>query len=347
MDSDVILRIQDLHTFFYTELGISKAVNGVNLNVLAGKVTGIVGESGCGKSATALSILQLVPPPGKIVKGKIILHRKRKQSNHSEIEEVILTDLGPRSPEIRSIRGAEIAIIFQEPMVSLNPSYTIGNQIMEAIQLHQMVSKQEAEHLVINALEQVEMPNPLAIVKQYPHELSGGMRQRAMIAMALSCWPSLLIADEPTTALDVTTEAQILDVFKGLQKNSKMTIIFITHNLGVVARICDTVAVMYFGRIMEQAPVDALFYEAQHPYTKALLHSIPHMGRKSKDRLETIKGVVPDPYFTIKGCPFYPRCDYFMDGVCDTRVPALVTVAPMHAVRCFLYSKNEEDDLDD
>ena len=342
-DSSVALRIRDLHTYFFTDLGVSRALNGVSLEVPSGQVMGVVGESGCGKSVTGLSIMRLVPPPGRIVRGEIVLYRVRQQGGNSTVtEEVRLTDLHPRGPEIRSIRGADIAMIFQEPMTSLNPSYTIGNQIMEAILLHQEVSKQEAEESAISVLDRVEMPNPSAVVKQYPHELSGGMRQRAMIAMALSCRPLVLIADEPTTALDVTTEAQILDVLRELQDDMGMTIIFITHDLGVIAQMCDAVAVMYLGWVVERAPVEALFYDPKHPYTKALLRSIPHIGSRSKARLEPIRGVVPDPYSNVAGCPFYPRCDSFMPGVCDDRVPALTTVAQEHTVRCYLYSDKGE-----
>jgi oligopeptide/dipeptide ABC transporter ATP-binding protein len=346
-DASLVLRVEDLHTYFFTDLGVSRALNGVSLDVPSGKVMGVVGESGCGKSVTGLSIMRLVPPPGRIVQGEITLRRRRHHGNRSiVIEELKLTDLHPRGPEIRSIRGADIAMIFQEPMTSLNPSYTIGDQITEAILLHQEVSKQEAVESAVNVLEQVEMPNASAVVGQYPHELSGGMRQRAMIAMALSCRPLVLIADEPTTALDVTTEAQILDVLRELQADMGMTIIFITHDLGVIAQMCDAVVVMYLGRIVEWAPVEALFYEPQHPYTKALLRSIPHVGSRTKARLEPIRGVVPDPYATISGCPFHPRCDSFMPGVCDVRVPAVTTVDPEHTVRCYLFSDEGEEDFE-
>ena len=259
------------------------------------------------------------------------------------MEEVNLTDLDPHGPQIRSIRGAELAMIFQEPMTSLNPSYTIGDQIMEAILLHQECAGKEAEERAIDILDRAGMPNPRAVVKRYPHELSGGMRQRAMIAMALSCTPSVLFADEPTTALDVTTEAQILDLMRELQAAMGMAIVFITHNLGVVAQMCDSVAVMYLGRIVEQAPVEPLFYEPQHPYTRALLRSIPHVGSRTRARLEPIRGVVPDPYATIEGCPFHPRCDLRKPGLCDVRVPASTAIGSEHMVRCFLYTDQGED----
>ena len=246
-------------------------------------------------------------------------------------------------PEMRSIRGAEMSMIFQEPMTSLNPSYTIGDQIMEAIILHQKVDKDEAEKRAIAILDGVGMANPKLVVKRYPHELSGGMRQRAMISLALSCNPSILFADEPTTALDVTTEAQILDLMRDLQARINMTIVFITHNLGVVAQMCDYVTVMYLGRVVEQATIDDIFYNPKHPYTSSLLRSIPHVGSRPKGRLQPIRGVVPDPYSKIKGCPFHPRCDQVMPGICDVNVPGLTNVGKSHTVRCFLYSDVVEE----
>ena len=347
VDTDVLLRIRNLHTYFYTIVGVAKALNGVSLDVPFGKVLGVVGESGCGKSVTALSAMQLVLPPGKIVKGEIILNRiRRDNGNFRLIEEVDITKLDPRGPKIRGIRGSEIAMIFQEPMTSLNPSYTVGNQIVEAILLHQDVTKEEARDRAVDILKRVELPNAAAVVDRYPHELSGGMRQRAMIAMALSCTPSLLVADEPTTALDVTTEAEILDLMRELQADMGMTIMFITHNLGVVAQMCDHVAVMYLGRVVERASVDDIFYNPKHPYTSALLQSIPRIGSRTKKRLEPIRGVVPDPYSAIKGCPFHPRCNSFIPGVCDVNVPAMTVVSEEdnHTVRCFLYSDAVEGD---
>ena len=344
-DLSTILRIKDLRTHFYTDLGVSRALNGVSFEVPSGKVMGVVGESGCGKSVTALSIMRLVPHPGRIVGGEIFLYRTRGKSDSSLfIEEVDLTDLDPHGPEIRRIRGAELAMIFQEPMTSLNPSYTIGDQITEAILLHQEVTTQEAHERAVDILDRVGMPNPSSVVGRYPHELSGGMRQRAMIAMALSCTPSVLFADEPTTALDVTTEAQILDLMRELQAEMGMTIVFITHNLGVVAQMCDSVAVMYLGRVVEQAPIEALFYDPQHPYTRALLRSIPHVGSRTKARLEPIRGVVPDPYTTVTGCPFHPRCDFVKPGICDRVVPAETAMDEGHTVRCFLHSDEGEED---
>lgn len=345
LKEDIVLRIDNLHTYFYTDIGISRALNGVTFDIPARKVMGVVGESGCGKSVTALSCMRLLPKAGKIIKGKITLFRQtvKGDGSGSVVENVDLTGLNPMGQEIRNIRGAELAMIFQEPMTSLNPSYTVGDQISEAIILHQEVNKLEAEFRTIKILDQVGMANPKAIFRRYPHELSGGMRQRAMIAMGLSCNPAVLFADEPTTALDVTTEAQILDLMRDLQTQLGMTIVFITHNLGVVAQMCDNVAVMYLGRIVEQAAIEPIFYNPKHPYTKALLNSIPHAGSRVHSRLQPIRGVVPDPYSTIKGCPFHPRCNSFMPGKCDVAVPGLTTVEEGHTVRCFLYSDEVEE----
>jgi peptide/nickel transport system ATP-binding protein len=341
-DEDIILKVRNLHTYFYTDIGIARALNGVNFDIPRGKVMGMVGESGCGKSVTALSILRMVVKPGKIVKGEITLYRQDRQ-NKSIIDEIDITKLEAMGSEMRSLRGAEMSMIFQEPMTSLNPSYTIGDQIMEGIILHQKVDKAEAEKRAIAILDGVGMANPQLVIKRYPHELSGGMRQRAMISLALSCNPSILFADEPTTALDVTTEAQILDLMRDLQTRINMTIIFITHNLGVVAQMCDYVTVMYLGRVVEQATIDDIFYNPKHPYTASLLRSIPHVGSTQKERLQPIRGVVPDPYSKINGCPFHPRCDQAMPGKCDVEVPGLTMVGKSHTVRCFLHSDAVED----
>jgi len=336
-DEDIILKVRDLHTYFYTDIGVARALNGVNFDIPRGKVMGMVGESGCGKSVTALSIMRMVTRPGKIVRGDINLYRQDRQ-NKSIIEEINLTKLEAMSSEMRNLRGAEMSMIFQEPMTSLNPSYTIGDQIMEAIILHQKVDAVEAEKRAITILDGVGMANPKLVVKRYPHELSGGMRQRAMISLALSCTPSILFSDEPTTALDVTTEAQILDLMRDLQARINMTIILITHNLGGVAQMCDYVTVMYLGRVVEQAMIDDIFYNPKHPYTSSLLRSIPHVGAHQKERLQPIRGVVPDPYSKIKGCPFHPRCDQAIAGTCDVNVPGLTGIGPSHTVRCFLFS---------
>jgi oligopeptide/dipeptide ABC transporter ATP-binding protein len=341
-DEDIILRVRNLHTYFFTDIGIARALNGVNFDIPRGKVMGMVGESGCGKSVTALSILNMVVRPGKIVKGEIKLYRQDRQ-NKNIVDEIEITKLEPMSSEMRSLRGAEMSMIFQEPMTSLNPSYTIGDQIMEGIILHQKVDKGEAEKRAITILDGVGMANPQLVVKRYPHELSGGMRQRAMISLALSCNPSVLFADEPTTALDVTTEAQILDLMRELQTRINMTIVFITHNLGVVAQMCDYVTVMYLGRVVEQATIDDIFYAPKHPYTTSLLRSIPHVGSRQRDRLQPIRGVVPDPYSKVNGCPFHPRCDQAIPGKCDVEVPGLTMVGKSHTVRCFLHSDAVED----
>ncbi len=339
-----VLDIRDLHVDFFTDLGVSRALNGVSLLVPARKVMGIVGESGCGKSVTALAVMRLVPRPGRIVSGEIYF--RRTSGTGTSQDAVDLTTFDPMGDDIRAIRGGEIAMIFQEPMTSLNPSYTVGDQIMEAILLHQGSTRDQALERAVTILKRVGMPNPERIVSQYPHELSGGMRQRAMIAMGLSCTPEVLIADEPTTALDVTTEAEILDLMRELQADIGMTIIFITHNLGVVAQMCDRVAVMYLGRVVEECSVDDLFYDPQHPYTKALLHSIPRVGSRTRERLQPIRGVVPDPYSQIRGCSFHPRCDSIIRGVCDVHVPAITDLSADHSVRCFLYSEKGEDDGD-
>jgi len=332
-NEEIVLRVEDLHTYFHTTRGTVRALNGVSYAVPKGKVLGVVGESGCGKSVTSLSVMQLVPPPGKIEQGKVYFKTARSATQ----DWVEITSLGRHSDEMHHIRGNEVSMIFQEPMTSLNPVFTIGNQIGEAVLLHQGVDKDEARQRAIDILGRVGMPNPDRIVDNYPHELSGGMRQRAMIAMALSCTPTMLIADEPTTALDVTTEAQILDLMRELQADIGMSIMFITHNLGVVAQMCDAVVVMYLGRIVEQATVDDIFYDPKHPYTSALLRSIPRLGSRTKDKLEVIKGSVPDPYSTVTGCPFHPRCINYMPGVCEKEMPEETMVGPNHMVRCYLY----------
>ncbi len=316
-----------------------RAVDGVSFKVKRGRVLGIVGESGCGKSVTARSILRIVPPPGEITEGQILFHHSAGNGSSQATEVIDLTALPPQGSEIRSIRGGEISMIFQEPMTSLSPVHTIGNQIIEAITLHQNLSEKEAKNLAIETLAQVGMPQPGQIIDRYPHELSGGMRQRAMIAMALSCHPSLLIADEPTTALDVTTEAQILTLMRQLQDELGMAIMFITHNLGVIAQMTENVVVMYMGKVVEEADVDTLFYNPQHPYTQALLESIPRLGHKTKERkrLASIMGSVPDPYSIPKGCPFHPRCGQAIRGVCDQEDPPAIPFEEGHYARCHLY----------
>lgn len=330
-----LIEVRDIKVYFYLDEGTVRAVEGVTFDIERGKTLGVVGESGCGKSVTSQAIMRIVPSPGKIVEGEIDYHRYRSDGSSEKIE---LTKLDPRGAEIRSIRGNEIAKIFQEPMTSLSPVHTIGNQIMEAIILHQKVGKAEAREKAIEMLGYVGLPQPDERIDYYPHQLSGGMRQRAMIAMALSCNPSLLIADEPTTALDVTTEAQILELMKGLQREFGMAIMFITHNLGVIAEMADNVVVMYLGKEVELASVDETFYEPHHPYTRDLLRSIPYIGRKSRQRLRTITGSVPDPYNIPKGCPYHPRCGDFMPGKCDVDqdIP-FFEIKSGHWARCWLY----------
>jgi peptide/nickel transport system ATP-binding protein len=330
-DDDVI-RVQNLQLNFYTAIGTVRALNGVNFNIPRGKVLGVVGESGCGKSQTGLAVMQLTPAVGKYEGGEINF-----KEDPTTKEPVNILSLGKNSDEMRAIRGNNISMIFQEPMTSLNPVFTVGSQIEEAILLHQTKDKAEARKRAIDVLDKVGMPNPKRIADSYPHQLSGGMRQRAMIAMALSCTPVLLIADEPTTALDVTTEAQILELMRGLQAEYGTSIMFITHNMGVVAQMCDEVAVMYLGRVIERASIDDIFYNPKHPYTVSLLRSIPHLGAERAEKLESIKGSVPDPYSKVTGCPFHPRCPAHMPGICDVTMPDEIMIGERHSVRCHLY----------
>jgi len=349
--ADAVIDVADLYVEFPTVLGVVRALNGVNYRIARGKVLGVVGESGSGKSVTARAIMQILEKPGRITSGNItfrrgsrpddeerVAHRPKNAPKKLDVDVVDIARLDPDSDEIRGIRGEEIAMIFQEPMTSLNPLYTIGNQIEEGILLHQTDSKVDAKQRAVDILRQVGMPNPERIHGLYPHELSGGMRQRAMIAMALSCRPSMLIADEPTTALDVTTEAQILELMRGLQRETGMSILFITHSMGVIAQICDDVVVMYLGRIVERAPVEEIFHNPKHPYTISLLRSIPRFGMSRDEPLEVIHGSVPDPYSRVSGCSFHPRCPASMPGICDKIVPIEAPIgAPGHGVRCHLY----------
>ena len=339
---DLLIEIKDLKTYFFLTEGTVRAVDGVSFNIKRGQTMGVVGESGCGKSITARSILRIIPAPGKITEGQILFHRGASNGadSASQGEEVTdLVTLDPQGREIRAIRGGEISMVFQEPMTSLSPVHTIGNQIIEVITLHQDLSPKAARGHAIETLNHVGMPQPSRTIDRYPHQLSGGMRQRAMIAMALSCHPSLLIADEPTTALDVTTEAQILTLMRRLQDELGMAIMFITHNLGVIAQMTESVVVMYMGKVVEEADVDTLFYNPKHPYTQALLESIPRLGQRAKQRrrLASIKGTVPDPYSIPRGCPFHPRCGQAIRGVCDQVDPPQVEFESGHGVRCHLY----------
>jgi oligopeptide/dipeptide ABC transporter ATP-binding protein len=328
-----LLDIQDLKTYFYTADGVVRAVDGVSLTIAPQETLGLVGESGCGKSVTAYSILRLLPPKYcRIVQGKILFHRSTEET-------VDLATVDPRGDLIRSIRGFDIAMIFQEPMTSLSPVHTVGSQIMEAIELHQRVSKVEGQKRTVEMLRQVGIAMPEQRFHEYPHQFSGGMRQRAMIAMALSCNPQLLIADEPTTALDVTIQAQILELMKGLQAEFQMSILIITHNLGVVAEMADRVAVMYMGKIVESGKASTIYKRPLHPYTVGLMQSVPRMGRKIKNRLVPIPGTVPDPFSIPPGCAFYPRCSARKTAACRQagEEVLLTEVEPGHMVRCVLY----------
>jgi oligopeptide/dipeptide ABC transporter ATP-binding protein len=329
-----ILEINNLKTYFYLEKSTVRALDGVNLILNRKSTLGLVGESGCGKSIMAMSILRLIPsPPGRIVDGQINLYRKDGQ------EVVDLVQLAPYGSEMRSIRGREIAIVFQEPMTSLNPLYMIGDQIAEAVEVHQKIGHKGALNRAMEMLKKVQISAPKQRMKEYPHQLSGGMRQRVMIALALSCNPSILIADEPTTALDVTVQAQILDLMNQLQADLDASIILITHNLGVVSQMAAQVAVMYLGKIVEYADTRELFHHPFHPYTIGLLKSVPVLGRKGKNVLVPIKGMVPTPTEIIPGCPFEKRCPRVMP-VCREQQPLLRDIHPGHQAACWLYKES-------
>jgi len=330
------LEVRDLRTYFFPQEGTVKAVDGASFDVYPRKTLGIVGESGCGKSVTARSILRIVERPGRIVSGSILLQRNSGNGREPAVD---LTRLDATGREMRQIRGGDIALIFQEPMTSFSPVHTIGNQIVETVRLHQEVSKAEAGQKAVEMLHLVGVPNPERRVDEYAFQLSGGLRQRAMIALALSCGPRILIADEPTTALDVTTQAQILDLLRHLQAQEGMAIVLITHNLGVVAEMCDEVVVMYLGRVVEQGPVDAIFHAPKHPYTRALLRSIPSIHAPARTKLPTISGSIPHPYNRPTGCPFHPRCPDFMPGTCDRTEPSLRPVGDGQDASCFLYGE--------
>jgi peptide/nickel transport system ATP-binding protein len=329
-----LLSVRDLKTYFYQDEGLVKAVDGVSFDVAPRRTLGIVGESGCGKSVTAQSILRIVDRPGRIVDGEILLTRE-------DGSQTDLVKLDANGREMRAIRGGDIGLVFQEPMTSFSPVHTVGAQLTEAVMLHTGVSPKEARARGIEALRSVGIPKPERRIDEYSFELSGGLRQRAMIAVALSCDPRLLIADEPTTALDVTTQAQILDLLRKIQQERGMAVMLITHNLGVVAEMCDHVVVMYLGRVVEQGPVDAIFHDPKHPYTKALLQSIPSIESVPREKLPTISGSIPHPFNRPRGCPFHPRCASFMAGRCDAAEPALAAIGDARKVSCFLYSTSE------
>ena len=336
MPTEPLIQIRDLQTHFFTDDGVVKAVDGVDLDIHANRTLCILGESGCGKSIMARSILRIVDAPGRIVGGSI---RYRNAHGGS----VDLATARPGSRRLREIRGQDIAMIFQEPMSSLGPIQKIGRQITETILLHRKVTKAEAKEIAIELLDRVGIPRPAERFEAYPFELSGGMRQRAMIAMALSCEPRLLIADEPTTALDVTTQAQILDLIAELKEDLQMGVMLITHDLGVVAEVAEEVAVMYMGKVVERGDVFSIFEAPQHPYTRALLASVPRMGQGRRDRLPAIRGMVPHPLARPAGCAFRARCDHAMPGICDARQPALQPVDRTEAA-CFLHHKESLHD---
>ena len=321
--SKPLVTIKNLQTHFFTDDGVVKAVEDVSLDIPRGKTLGLVGESGCGKSVTALSVIGLISSPGRIVGGNVTLHENGKPTVLNRLPE----------SRMRKIRGGKIAMIFQEPMTSLNPVFTIGNQIIEAIRLHRDVGKKDARRLAIEMLAKVKIPVPEKRINDYPHQFSGGMRQRAIIAMALSRRPDLLIADEPTTALDVTIQAQILDLLRELQETQGMSILIITHDLGIIAEMADDVAVMYASKIVERAPVKELFENPLHPYTNGLFRSRPELGQPKDKKLTTIRGMVPSPLLFPAGCKFHPRCP-FAKPRCEKTEPTLREIRPGHFVHC-------------
>ncbi len=359
---ETLIEVRDLKVEFNIRGGVVKAVDGLTFDIKRGQTVGIIGESGCGKSVTARAILRMIPKPGKITGGNILYHRRRRLAGHqtapAETNVIDLTTVDPDGETIRQIRGGEIAMIFQEPMSSLTPVYTAGTHINEAVTLHRLlpvktlgdqmadkimqyrhVTREEARDIAVQMLRRVGIPKPEQRVDSYPHQLSGGQRQRVMIAIALSTEPAMLIADEPTTALDVSIEAQILDIMRDLQRTANMAIMFITHNLGVIASMADEIVVMYMGKQVERAGVVDLFYNPKHPYTKALLQSVPKLGPKTGQRLASIEGMVPDPLHLPTGCVFHPRCPAFMPGKCDQIVPRWAEAAPNHWARCLLYEE--------
>ncbi|MNB67744.1 Oligopeptide transport ATP-binding protein OppD [compost metagenome] len=323
-----ILKIENLHTHFFTEKGEVPAVDGVDLYINPGEVLGVVGESGCGKSVTSLSVLKLVPnPPGRIVDGRILFKGR---------------DIVPmKEREMRKIRGNAVSMIFQEPMTSLNPLFTVGQQIIETVRLHQGISKKEAREHAVDMLRKVGIPRPESIIDEYPHQLSGGMRQRVMIAMSISCNPELLIADEPTTALDVTIQAQILDLIRRLNEEQGTAVMMITHDLGVVAEMCHRVAVMYAGKVVEEGTVRDIFKNPLHPYTQGLIASVPRMD-ETRERLYSIPGNVPILSTSMQGCRFAPRCPHVMD-ICRQSLPELTLQDDRHSSRCWLHESDRED----
>ena len=358
--NEPLIEVKNLRVEFDVRAGIVKAVDGLTMTINRGKTLGVIGESGCGKSVTARAILNMIPRPGKITSGEIIYHRRLKKEGQSQIDDILdLVKTDPDGKIIRTIRGGEIGMIFQEPMSSLTPVYTAGSHIHEAVSLHHLtpvkkvgdqiseqvmahrkVTKEEARDVAIDMLKRVGIPKPDQRVDSYPHQLSGGQRQRVMIAVALSCEPAMLIADEPTTALDVSIEAQILDIMRELQDTSNMAIMFITHNLGVIASMADEIVVMYMGKVVEQGKVLEIFKDPKHPYTKALLQSFPRLGKKKAgERLASISGMTPDPFNLPTGCVFHPRCPAAMAGKCDKIAPQWTKINEGHYASCLLYEE--------
>ena len=337
--ADPILRVRDLHTHFFADEGVVRAVDGASFDLHSGRTLGIVGESGCGKSVTAKSILRIVERPGRIVSGQIMLRRQDGSS-------VDLTTLPTDGRAMRAIRGGEIGLVFQEPMSSLSAFHTIGNQLQEAIRLHRDLGKRAIREQAIDLLNMVGIPKPSQRIDSYSFQLSGGLRQRVMIAMALAAEPRVLIADEPTTALDVTTQAQILELIKRLQQERDLAVMLITHDMGVIAEMADDVVVMYLGKEVEKGSVDTIFHAPRHPYTKSLLRSIPSVLAEPRSRLATITGSIPHPFARPGGCPFHPRCPD-RHAICETTVPEDVAIAPDHVTACHLYSKVPDSQVRD
>ena len=334
--TDALISVRGLQTHFFTDEGVVRAVDGVDFDLKRGSTLGIVGESGCGKSITAKSVLQIVEQPGKIINGEI-----HYSADPDAGPPVNLLDYEPTSTEMRAVRGGEISMIFQEPMTSFSALHTFGNQIDEALKLHTDLEKNERFDVAVDWLDRVGIPNPRQRMNEYPFRFSGGQLQRAMIAMALCTNPRVLIADEPTTALDVTTQAQILDLLLGIQEEQGMSILFITHDLGVIAEIADDVTVMYLGKVVETGPVFSFFDDPKHPYSRALLASIPTMHTGTRQRLPSVSGSIPHPQNRPPGCAFHPRCDSYIQGVCEASEPQLQRLDAEHEVSCFLYEDAE------
>ncbi len=334
--AESLVEVSDLHIEFPSREGVVHAASGVTFDIKVGETLGLVGESGSGKTVTAQAILRIIPHPGRITSGSITLHQTGADGSRQAVD---LTSIDEGGKQIRSVRRHEISLIMQEPMSSLSPVHTIGNQIIEKVRLDRKMTKKDARERSIELLDMVGIPNAVRLIDSYSFEMSGGMRQRAVIAMALASSPSLLIADEPTTAVDVTTQAQILRLLSKLQDDLGMTILVITHDLGVVANMADRVAVMYRGRVVEQGPVLDVFESPQHPYTQGLVESVPDLSDAPGTQITTIPGVVPHPYAVVAGCQFHPRCSQIVEGVCDRRTPYETEPTPGHTVSCFLYEE--------